>query len=449
MRKQGRDAAAGVVVVGAGAAGTAAVGELRRLGFEGAVTVVGAEPHAPYNRTAVNKGLLQGRATLESVTVPVADHARTGWALGLRATGLDVAARRVRLEDGREIAYDALLVATGADPRPLHVPVPSQARDLVRTLRTASEARDLRERLAAIVAARSGAGARVAVVGAGVLGSELADTLAEDGHDVTLLARGDVPMRAVLGETVGTWLRRRQEQQLTARYGVEVASVDPTGPPDAPTGVRLHLSDGAAVEADLVLVALGVAPAVGWLTGVLDPSGMDVAAGIAVDDRLRVRSADRVYAAGDLARLVDGPGPHRFEHRGHALAQGTHVARVIAHDLGLAEDPGAFSAPASFATRLHGRAVTVLGHHGPTDREVVLSGAVEDSVVTIGLVDPGGRLAGVVSLGSPKVANRLRPLVAAGSSLGEAVRLLVEADLAPGSPAGRPAARPAGEGVPA
>lgn len=406
--------AGGVVVVGAGAAGASAVTELRRAGYDGPLTVVGAEPLAPYNRTTVNKGLLQGTMTLASVALPVPDDDGTTWLRGVRAVSSDLAARVVRLDDGRELAYDALLVATGASPRPLPVPVDATAADRVHVLRTAGQAAELRDGLATVAVARGGR-ARVAVVGAGVLGSELADTLAADGHAVSLLSRADLPMHAALGDTVAGWLRRQQEQALHARYGSTVEAVASAG-----TALRLDLAGAAPLEVDLVVVALGVTPAVGWLAG----GALTLDDGVVVDPWLRARGATAVYAAGDLARPDASPRPSRVEHWGHALAQGAHAGKVIAHDLGVADDPGPFTAARSFATRLHGKAVNVLGSRAAADREVVLAGDVADSAVTVAFVDASDRVCGAVSLGSPKVANRLRPVVAAGGTLEQALDVL-------------------------
>lgn len=407
----------GVLILGAGAAGVSAAIELRTLGYDGRLTVVNGEAENPYNRTAVNKGLLQRQVTLASIALPLPDDDATTVWHGTRVTRLDPVSRAVHLDSGTTVHYDAVLVATGADPRTLTAPRSAGLSDRIKVLRTAADAFALRAALDDIARRRSGQPARVGVVGGGLLGAETADSLASAGCAVTLVDPDPAPMRRLFGATVSGWVQERQQRELTTAFGTSLLEV--CGLADA---LIMRLSDGTNVAVDLILVATGVTPAVAALTA--SPLALD--RGVLVDDRLRVTAADRVYAAGDVARIRREEATTRGEHWGYALAQGRHAARVIAHDLGLMPDPGPFDVPESFATRLHGKALTVLGAPGPDLHEVVVAGNLLDDAVTVAFLDEDGRLHGGVSLGSPRTLNKIRPLAAERRSLSEARELLDE-----------------------
>ena len=407
----------GVLILGAGAAGVTAAGELRSLGYDGRLTVVNGEPEAPYNRTAVNKGLLQGQVTLASVALPLPDDDATTVWHGTRATAVDAVGGAVHFDSGATVRYEALLIATGADPRALEVPHPAGAADRITKLRTVADARALRAALEASLARRGGGPVRVGIVGGGLLGAETADTLASEGTAVTLVAPDPAPLRRLFGATVSGWVHEQQRRRLATTYGATLVEVHSIA-----EALLMRLSNGTSVAVDVILVAAGVAPAVAALT----TSSLVVDDGVLVDDRLRVPGPGRVYAAGDVASVHFRGRTSRGQHWGYALAQGRHVARTIAHDLGLATDPGPFDVAQSFATRLHGKAVTVLGMPHAGMREVVLAGNAADDAVTVGFVDQDGRMPAAVSLGSPKALNRIRPLVAAGVTLAEARELLDE-----------------------
>ncbi len=406
---------AGVLIIGAGAAGVTAAGELRDLGYDGRLTVVNGEVEAPYNRTAVNKGLLQGQMTLASVALHLPDDEATTVWHGRQVTRLDAGARVAHLDTGERLGYDAVLIATGADPRPLGVSHPPEAVERILVLRTAADAAALRTALDRAGRRRGGAAARVGIVGAGLLGAETAESLASEGAVVTLIDPDPAPLDRLFGETLGAWVRGQQRPRMTCAFGTSVVEVHAIG--DA---VVMRLSDGSSAVVDVILVAAGVTPA----TACVSTWRPEVRDGLLTDDRLRVSGADRVYAAGDVARVHRGEQVVRGEHWGYAMSQGRHAARVVVHDLGLGADPGAFDVPESFATRLHGKAVTVLGRPGPGVREVVLAGSVEDDAATVGLVDGDGRLTGAVALGSPRTLNKLRPLVAERATVEEARALL-------------------------
>ncbi|WP_183097612.1 NAD(P)/FAD-dependent oxidoreductase [Nocardioides pelophilus] len=413
---------ASVVIVGAGAAGTAAATQLRTLGFDGDLTLVHGEGPVPYNRTAVNKTLLQPDARLESVRTVLPDDAPTVLLTG-RAQGLDIPRRAVVLQDGSRLSYDAAIIATGARPRLLPARVggldgPALS-GLVTPLRTSDDADHIR-RLLADVGRRHERPARVGIVGASLLGSETADVLTTLGHEVFLIGAAADPMARRLGTTIARWVRKRHEEHLAGLIEARVDSLEVAG-----DGLRLALSNGTGLTVDLVIEALGVDPDVDWLRD--SPLALDD--GVLVDDRLRAVNVEGVYAAGDLARVE---GSTRIEHWGHALAQGAHVARTVSHDLRRTEDPGPFGPSGSYSTWLYGKAINVLGSPCPRrDREVVLAPPGHETHVTV-FTSAEHRVSAAVTLGSAKLANRLRPLVVARAAV-EEVADVVTATLSPTS----------------
>ncbi|MFC5248879.1 NAD(P)/FAD-dependent oxidoreductase [Streptomyces nigrescens] len=340
-----------IAVVGASAAGLAAAEALRRGGWRGPLTLIGDEPHLPYDRPPLSKQLLHGawepdRLLLrtEEQLAPLGLDLR----LGTRATGLDVATRTLTLDGGERLGCAGVIIATGVGARTL----PGADRIAgVHTLRTLDEALALRGRLA-----HGGTpGRRLVIVGNGVLGCEAAAVARELGHDVTLVGIEPTPMAAAVGTEVGELLaeehRARGVRLLTGAVdGFETAPADPDGSDPQITAVRLASGgppgSGAAggssrLPADLVLLAIGSRPAVEWLA---DPA-LDTTDGLRCDEYCA--AAPGIYAAGDVARW-DHPvhgRPLRFEHRMNATEQGMAAARNLLAELtttadatGVAED---------------------------------------------------------------------------------------------------------------
>ncbi|WP_414506852.1 NAD(P)/FAD-dependent oxidoreductase [Streptomyces sp. NEAU-L66] len=340
-----------IAVVGASAAGLAAAEALRRGGWRGPLTLIGDEPHLPYDRPPLSKQLLYGawepdRLLLrtEEQLAPLGLDLR----LGTRATGLDVATRTLTLDGGERLGCAGVIIATGVGARTL----PGADRIAgVHTLRTLDEALALRGRLA-----HGGTpGRRLVIVGNGVLGCEAAAVARELGHEVTLVGIEPTPMAAAVGTEVGELLaeehRARGVRLLTGAVdGFETAPADPDGSGPQITAVRLASGgppgSGAAggssrLPADLVLLAIGSRPAVEWLA---DPA-LDTTDGLRCDEYCA--AAPGIYAAGDVARW-DHPvhgRPLRFEHRMNATEQGMAAARNLLAELtatadatGLAED---------------------------------------------------------------------------------------------------------------
>ncbi|GHF93909.1 MULTISPECIES: NAD(P)/FAD-dependent oxidoreductase [Amycolatopsis] len=302
-----------VVVGGASAAGLTTAENLRKRGYDGKLTLVGDEPHPPYDRPPLSKQILAGTWVPERVRLRDDDALRgldATLLLGHRATGLDPATRRVSLDDGATLEYDALVIATGVTPREL----PGTNLDGVHRLRTLDDALALRTGLLA--------GPKVVVVGAGFLGAEVAAVARRMDLEVTLVDPLSVPMRRQFGDRVGDLVGRlHRDHGTTLRCGVGVARFLGSGG----RVIGVELADESVLDADLVLVAVGSTPATTWLV----ESGLPLGNGVECDEFCR--AAPGVYAAGDVASW---PNTHfglrmRLEHRMNATEQGMAVAAAI------------------------------------------------------------------------------------------------------------------------
>lgn len=302
-----------IVVVGAGLAGLRAGQELRSHGFTGELTVVGDEPHMPYNRPPLSKQVLAGTMDPEDCTFPL-DDLDADWVLGAPAAGLDTGGRVVRLTDGRELPYDGLVIATGRRAREWP-DLPAMAG--FHRLRGLDDAIALRAAIAD--------NPRVVIVGAGFVGCEVAATLRKRGvDDVDVVEVAPYPMPA-LGREFG-----ERAARLHAAHGVGMhmdSKVVRFEGDDRVTAV--HLADGTRIPADLVLISLGSTPNTEWLAG----SGVELRAGdVLCDDRCFAVGRDDVVAAGDVAVWahpgVDG-GPVRVEHWTNASDMARRAARNL------------------------------------------------------------------------------------------------------------------------
>ncbi len=303
------------VIVGASLAGAKAAEALRQEGFEGRVVLVGEEPERPYERPPLSKQYLRGEADRDKVYVHDAEfyeaqaiELRTG----TRVTTLEAGTSEVVLEGGDRLGYDALLLATGAAPRRL--PVPNADLDGVRYLRSVEDSDDLREAI--------GAAARVVVVGAGWIGSEVAASARQMGAEVALVEVFGVPLERIMGPEVGAVYRDlHAEHGVALHMGVGVEAFLGSG---AVAGVRL--ADGTTVEGDLIVVGVGVTPRV----ELAQAAGLEVDNGILVDEGLRT-NVPNVYAAGDVANAAHPLFGERLrvEHWANALHQGPAAARSM------------------------------------------------------------------------------------------------------------------------
>ncbi|WP_326585504.1 FAD-dependent oxidoreductase [Streptomyces sp. NBC_00481] len=305
-----------MVVAGASMAGLRAAEQLRAAGWTGAVTVVGDEPHMPYNRPPLSKEVLAGKAPFESLAFrPRASVADVEWRLGTKVVASRLAERTVVLDDGSTLSYDGLVVATGMRPRRLACPGPLAGRHTVRTL---ADARGLRDEL-------TRPGVRVVVVGAGFIGCEVAATAVGLGvAEVTVVDPLPLPMVGPLGELLGrALLRRHEERGVRFALGTGVAGFEGE---DRVTGVVL--GDGTVLPADVVVESVGSVANVEWLEG----NGLDLSDGVLTCERLRVGGRPEVVAVGDVARFpnarYDGV-PRRVEHWSIPTDTAKHAAKVL------------------------------------------------------------------------------------------------------------------------
>lgn len=302
-----------VVVVGASVAGVRTVQALRMQGFEGTITLIGEEPHHPYDKPPLSKENLSpetAEATTPLLSVEDLEALDVDLHLGVRATGLDPIAQVVRTDDG-EHAYDRLVIATGVQPRTL----PGSDLDGIFTIRTADDAAELRRRLADRP--------RVVVVGAGFIGAEFAAAARGQGCEVTIVEAQETPMAHLLGAEVGGRLA-----QLHAAHGVELrvgARFDHFVGDAQVEGVAL--ASGEVLPADLVVVGIGAEPCTAWLRG----SGLPIENGVECGSDLQVIGHPGIYAAGDVARWPHGlyGAPVRIEHWTNASEHGALVASEI------------------------------------------------------------------------------------------------------------------------
>jgi 3-phenylpropionate/trans-cinnamate dioxygenase ferredoxin reductase subunit len=299
-------------IVGAGLAGAKAAETLREEGFDGRLVLLGAEPERPYERPPLSKDYLRGEAERAAAYVHeegyYAEH-DIELRVGERVTGLDAGRGELALEDGERLAYDRLLLSTGAEPRRLSVP--GAELDGVHLLRTFADSDAIHARL--------DAGGRLVVIGAGWIGSEVAASARQRGMDVTLIAPEAVPLERVLGPEVGAVYRDlHRDHGVDMRMEAGVASFEGDGRVE-----RVRTQDGATIECDAVVVGAGAAPR----TELAEAAGLAVENGVLVDGRLET-SVPGIFAAGDIAnQLHPGLGRLRVEHWDNALHQGPAAAR--------------------------------------------------------------------------------------------------------------------------
>jgi NADPH-dependent 2,4-dienoyl-CoA reductase/sulfur reductase-like enzyme len=370
-----------VLIVGGSLAGLHTAEALRSHGYDGAITIVDAEAEPRYDRPPLSKHYLAGEPEAKDPRLrpPAALAALDAdWQLGDAAVALNPRSREITLASGRTLGYDTLVVATGVTP----VCPPAFRIPAAVTLRTRQDADRLRGLLAP--------GVRLAIIGAGFIGLEVAATFRTAGAEVDVVEAEPTPLNRQLGPDVG-----RAEQALHTAHGVRfhlgtrAAAVRPDG-----GGGRVELPGGAVITADVLLVAIGSAPAVGWLRG----SGLDLDNGIACDGHLL--AAPDVYAVGDVARWPHplAGRPVRIEHWTNAIEQAAHVARRIT-DPDSAAEP--FAPVPYFWSDQYGRKLQAYGFPGPADEVQLVAGELDGGRFAA-LYRNGGRLTASVGIGSPR-----------------------------------------------
>ena len=390
-----------IAVVGASLAGLRAAEALRRAGYAGRLTLIGAESHLPYDRPPLSKELLSGEWDRDRVVLRKApyDELDLELLLGFRATALDAAARTISLHDGREVRADGIVLATGAAPRLL--PGLPQLEGIT-TLRTLDDCMALR--------AEMERGARVCVIGAGFIGAEVAATARARGLDVTVLEALDAPMVRGVGERIGASLAAlHRANGVDLRTGVTVEGVEGSDRVE-----RVRLAGGDTVECDVLLVAVGAAPCTDWLEG----SGLTIDDGVVCDETLL--AAPGIVAAGDIARwsnpTFDGESM-RVEHWTNAAEQGMHAAaRLLAAD----GEATAFAAVPFVWSDQFGVKIQSAGRFSGTDRMEVVHGAIDDHRF-VAIFERDGRISGVLGCSEPRRVMQYRRLIGAGTPFDEAL----------------------------
>ncbi|MER7766780.1 FAD-dependent oxidoreductase [Kitasatospora sp. NPDC096140] len=384
-----------IAVVGAGAAGLHTAEALRRAGYDGRLTLIGAEDAPPYDRPPLSKHLLSGQWQPERLTLrdPRAlEELRLDLRLGVPARRLDRRTRTVHLADGREVPCDAVVIATGVRPRRL----PGAETPLAgaHVLRTLADALALREDLRA--------GGRLLVVGGGLLGAEAAATAVGLGAEVTWLVSTDTPLAAVLGtETAALLTGLHREHGVRIHRGAATGLLHRDG---RATGVRL--ADGTDLAADTVLMAVGSEPATDWLAG----SGLRLDDGVVCD--AHCAAGPGVWAAGDAASW---PDPHTGRHR--RLEQRTNAtdqALLVARNL-LAGPDGtrqAYTPVPYLWTDQYGLRIQAYGRPGDADRFEPVEGSVAEHRFAAACVRDG-RVVGAVGIAAARALRGLRSQVAA------------------------------------
>ncbi len=392
-----------IVVVGASLAGLRAVEALRREGYDDRLVVIGAEPHLPYDRPPLSKEFLAGEWEPEQLTLrrQPYDDLDVDWRLGRRATALDLGARELELHDGERVPFDGLVIATGATPRTLAGTPPLAG---VFTLRTLDDALAIRE----LLEGRP----RVVVIGAGFIGSEVAATCKSRRgiDDVTVLEMLPQPLVRGVGPVIGEVMGElHRDHGVDLRCGVTVAGIEGDGRVE-----RVRLGDGTALEADLVVVGVGVAPETAWLEG----SGLTIDNGVVCDETCL--AAPGVVAAGDVARWRNplfGGELMRVEHWTNATEQGVAAARRL-----LAGDrAGEPYAPVPFVwSDQYDLKIQVVGHVRGDDEVAVVHGSLDERRF-VALFGRGDRLTGALGFSRPRQLMQYRRMLAEGTSFADAV----------------------------
>ncbi|MBF4605948.1 FAD-dependent oxidoreductase [Curtobacterium sp. VKM Ac-1393] len=394
-----------VVIVGASLAGLTAAETLRTAGFTGTITVLGDEPHLPYDRPPLSKQVLTGVVGTTTTRLPHAADLDVDWRLGETATSLTTGAKQVLLQSGARVGYDRLLITTGRRSRPW--PIAAEAAlDGVVVLRTAEDAAAIRERLSADPR-------RVLVIGGGFTGGEIASSCSSLGIPVTVVDRGPAPMAKLFGTAIGEMMRSiHHEHDVDLRTGTSVTAM--LGD-DAGRLTAVQLTDGSTIDVDVAVVAIGAIPNSGWLagSGIASDDG-----GVLCDAAHHALSDDGhpmldVFVAGDIARHPNplaGPGAWTSEHWGAAVGRAETAARNMVHGT----DTPHQDVPVFWTTQF-GQVLKAAGEPAIADTAQITQGslAARSAVVTFGR---DGRLVAAVAVNQSKWLPYYRAQIEAGAA---------------------------------
>ena len=390
-----------VTIVGASLAGMRAAESLRREGFDGTITVIGDETDAPYDRPPLSKQVLAGEWEPERIALydpDALDDLQLTWRLGARAVAFDAASRTVTLEGGERVTAHGVVIATGARTRTLRG---GEQLAGVYTLRTLADSLAIRAEFEAMPR-------RVVVVGAGFIGAEVAATARGRGLDVTMVEMAETPLERVLGAEMGAVCADvHRDHGVDLRLGVGVAEI--TG---ADRVEQVVLSDGTRLNADVVVVGVGVIPNTEWLEG----SGLEIDNGVVCDETCL--AAPGVVAAGDVARWPNRlfGQSMRVEHWDNAIDQGMAAARRL-----LAGDGAEPFAPVPwFWSDQYDRKIQLAGRSGPEDDVAVVTGSVDERRFAA-IYGRAGRIVAVLGFNRPRHVMQYRRLIARGASWDEAL----------------------------
>ena len=391
------------VIVGGGLAGAKAAETLRAEGFDGRLVLVGAEAELPYERPPLSKSCLAGETTLRHARVhdrAFYDEHEIELVTGRAAATLDPGARELGLAGGAMLRYDRLLIATGAVPQ--RPPIEGAGLDGVHVLRTVADA----DRLRAVIERRG----RLAVIGAGWIGSEVAATARSRGADVTLIGRAETPLEHVLGKQIGAFFAElHRGHGVDLRMGARAERIE--------EGLKVVLADGTAVEADAVLLGVGVVPA----TALAEAGGLRVHDGVVTDEHLRTSSSD-VFAAGDVAAAHHPRYDRRVrvEHWANAADQGAAAARSML-------DRGdAYTKVPFFFSDQYDLGMEYFGLHDPGDR-LVIRGRTDAGRFQAFWIGDDGRLTAGMHANDWDASGSIRELVERGARVD--LRELATADV--------------------
>ena len=397
-----------IVIVGASLAGVRAAETLRTNGFAGALTIIGAETHMPYDRPPLSKNYLAGDWDADRIALRKPDDLSAlniKWMLGTSATSLHTDSSVVTLADGSQVPYDGLIIATGGLVRRL----PNQP-DIagVHVLRTLDDATALRDELAE--------GVRVVVIGAGFIGLEVAATATKRGARVTVLEGLEAPLIRALGAETGTAIGAVHARNgVDIRCGVQVASINGD---QCVSGVTL--TNGDTIEADVVVVGIGVAPATQWCSD----SGLTISDGIVCDANLNAGPAN-VFVAGDVLRWPNGmfkdiEPTMRVEHWTNAAEQGAMAAKNLLATL-RNEPMEPYSAVPFFWSDQFDARIQFLGRAFESSTVDVVAGDVAAGR-WCAMFSTNDRLTGVLGVSMPKLVMPSRAMLSTYTSRYDALQ---------------------------